>query len=131
MKTTVEIPDILLDERAALSPESQVLLTLLRAWLSRPESRRLVSTAADAIQDDLAILLYTTDLRLPETAQERRNGFSRWLNHQLESLEPCRELGALDGAACGRGSGRAWLKAPLGRPSVPGRSGARRGPASA
>jgi hypothetical protein len=89
MKTTLEIPDILLDMNATapVDAQMQVLLTLLRAWLSRPESRMLVRAAADAIQDELVIQLYTEVLCLPEVANDRRNGFARWVKTQLENLE--------------------------------------------
>ena len=89
MKTTLEIPDILLDRNttAPVDAQMQVLLTLLRAWLSRPESRALIRAAADAIQDELAIQLYTEALRLPEAANDRRNGFARWVKTQMENLE--------------------------------------------
>jgi hypothetical protein len=87
MKTMITIPNSLLDTHVPLDAETQVLLMLLRAWLSRPESRQLIRAAADAIQDDLAIQLYSETVRLPETAEERRNGFSRWVKLQLEALD--------------------------------------------
>ncbi|WP_309723317.1 hypothetical protein [Armatimonas sp.] len=40
-----------------------------------------------AIQDELAIQLYTETLRLPEAVNDRRNGFARWVKTQREHLE--------------------------------------------
>lgn len=87
MNTTIDIPDVLLDDDTKLDAQAQVLVTLIRAWLSRPESKRMVREAADTIQDELAIQLPAVAVRLPESADERRNGFARWLKYQLESLE--------------------------------------------
>ena len=87
MNTTIEIPDVLLDDDTKLDAQAQVLVMLIRAWLSRPDSKRVVREAAESIQDELAIQLPTVAARLPESAEERRNGFSRWLKHQLENLD--------------------------------------------
>lgn len=87
MKTLVDIPDSLLDTQAPIDAETQVLLMLLRAWLSRPESRQLVRAAADAIQDELALQLYSETLRLPESTRERRNSLASGVKQQLEALE--------------------------------------------
>jgi hypothetical protein len=87
MKTLVDIPNSLLDTQAPIDAETQVILMLLRAWLSRPESRQLVRAAADMIQDELALQLYSDTIRLPESASERRNGFTRWVKLQLEALD--------------------------------------------
>lgn len=87
MKTLVEIPDALLDTQAPLDVPTQILLTLLRAWLSRPETRQLVRAAADAIQDDLAIQLYSEPLPPTERGEGRRGGLTSWVKTQLDALE--------------------------------------------
>lgn len=84
MKTTVEIPDILLEDATALEPEMQVLMTLIRAWLARPESRRRIKLASEELNAAARDYLRTqTTLRLPETTTERRNGLARWLAQQM------------------------------------------------
>jgi len=88
MKTTVEIPDFLLEDTTTLEPEAQVLLTLIRAWLARPESRRRLKLASEELGEAAQHYVFSaTHHRLPETLRERRNGFALWLAQQVRLHE--------------------------------------------
>ena len=97
MKTTVDIPDILLEDNEALVPELKVLVTLVRAWLLRPESRRRIKRASVEVARLVQEEVFHADHRCPpESAEDRRNGFARWLSQQLTTEEALIDRVALE-----------------------------------